>query len=726
LGHLDSLGPAPLTRRAPGPGEVEVRIRATGLNFRDLLQALGSLGRGYAGTLSLDHIPFGFECSGVIARVGAGVSDFAVGTPVMAAFTPGGLASHVTLPARFVVAKPDALSWADAAALPTAWLTVWHALDDIAAMSAGEYILIHAAAGGVGSAAVRHALTRGAEVIATAHPSKWPYLRQLGVTRMASSRDASFADRVLEWTDGRGVDIVLNSLAGHLAQRSVEITAPGGRFVDLARLSGLDREQVQSMRDDITYHYFDLGLLAAAGDETVTRLLGRLREASTEPAIQLATRAYPIAEAERAFRAMQAGRHMGKLALTQPHLHIAEAVTIQPDATYLITGGTGGLGLRVAEWLAAKGATHLGLLARREPAEAARATIARLRQRGVTVRNLAADVCERTALDRALAELRSDGRPLRGIIHAAGALDDALVTKLDRQRLRTALDPKVRGTCNLDALTRNDPLDLFVLFSSSSALLGSPGQANYAAANAFLDAFAWHRRANGRPAISLAYGAWAEIGAAARKQSIKWMRTVGVDEISPAQGIDALAAAVTEGPVHRGVMAIDWSRFGHHASAERRYFARMVRDAGDGGDMAAAQILDLRGLDSKARHEALDEYLRGQIAVVLGLDSGDEVSPRSRLMDLGMDSLMAVELKSRLERTLGLTLRATLMYDYPTVEALIGHLSDELGDSAATSPADRPEPASEELAPSAPAIALDGLDELGQLSDHEVLKRLRR
>jgi NADPH:quinone reductase-like Zn-dependent oxidoreductase/acyl carrier protein len=718
-GHLDSLRPQPLSRCAPGPDEVEVRVRATGLNFRDLLQALGALGSGYADELSMAHMPFGFEASGVVERVGERVVGLAAGTPVIAAFTPGGLASHVTLPARFVIPKPATLGWAEAAALPTAWLTVWHGLDQLARLAPGERVLVHAAAGGVGTAAVRHAQSLGAELIATAHPRKWPALRAMGVQRIASSRDPSFADQVLAWTEGRGVDVVLNSLAGQLARRSLDVTAAGGRFVDLGKMSGLDNERARALRPDVDYHAFDLGILAARGGPDVDALLARLLERAAS--LALPTRAYSMGQAEHAFRDLQAGRHVGKLALTQPSLRAEEAPRIRADAIYVVTGGTGGLGLRVAAWLAEHGATEIALLARRAPDDQAGQVLAALASRGVSVRAIEADVSCRDSVKEALAEIRTRGA-VRGVVHAAGVLDDALVEKLDRDRLRAVFEPKVLGALHLDELTRDDPLDFFVLFSSAAGLLGSPGQANHAAASAFLDALAWHRRAAGRPAISLDWGAWSEIGAAARKRAGERMRLVGVGEIDPDQGIAALARALAEDPVQLGVVPIDWSRFAGQPLAQRGFFSRVARSGPSLAEPAAAPALDLGGLDDQQRRQALDRHLRSHIAAVLGLESAGAVEPRSRLMDLGMDSLMAVELKRRLETTLGCSLRTTLMFDHPTVEALIAHLSGQLAPEPAA-----PEPtASEPSEPGPPLPALDGLDEIDGLSDAEVLERLRR
>ncbi|MEM7307331.1 MAG: SDR family NAD(P)-dependent oxidoreductase [Planctomycetota bacterium] len=718
-GHLDQLVERPAERFAPGAGEVEVEVRATGLNFRDLLQALGMLGRGYAAELGQEHIPFGFECAGEVARVGAGVEHVTPGDAVVACFTPGSLASHVTLPARFVVPKPSALDWARAAALPTAWLTVWHALDDLARLAAGEWVLIHAAAGGVGTAAVRHALTLGARVIATAHPSKWEHLRALGVERVASSRDAGFAERVREWTGGAGADVVLNCLADELALASLAVTSEGGRFVELGRVAGVDAGTAARERPDVRYHAFDLGQLALEG--RVDALVRRFAEPGAAERLALPTETFPFARAEDAFRRLQAGRHVGKLVLERNAPEERGVRRIDGDGCYVLSGGTGGLGLAVAGWLADRGARHVALLARRAPAAEAQAKIDALVRRGVRVDALAVDVADRAAVRAALAGLRDGGASIRGVVHGAGVLADGLLADLDGGRVRRVLDPKVRGADSLAAETASDALDFFVSFSSAAALFGSPGQANHAAANAVLDAHAARLRGDGRPGQSLAWGAWARIGAAARKGAGDRLAGTGIGEIEPTDGLAAFGEALRSGVTYLGVAPVEWARFAAQPFAARPFYARRLAAATAPG-AGNEPTLDLSGLDGPARRDALQEHVRTEIATVLGLASPEAVEPRGRLMDLGMDSLMAVELKARLERSLGLELQATLLFDHPTVEALVAYLDASF---AETVPEDQDEavPALDE----APAPADDAalLDELAALSDEDALRRLR-
>ncbi|MEM9385005.1 MAG: SDR family NAD(P)-dependent oxidoreductase [Pseudomonadota bacterium] len=682
-GRLDSLAEQPLERRAPRPQEVEIAVHATGLNFRDLLQCLGLLEGGYAGDLGDEHIPLGFECAGRVSAVGDGVEHVALGDAVIGAFTPGSLASHVTLPARYVVAKPPGLAWTDAAAAPTAWLTVWFALEDLARVGPGDVVLIHAAAGGVGLAAVRYAQSRGARVLATAHPSKWPALRAEGITHLASSRDDAFADAVRAWTDDRGADVVLNSLTGDLARASLAVTAHDGRFVELGRLDGIDADTAARERPDVSHFAFDLGQMAIAGDPRLDTLVDRLGDPDLATRLSLPTTVFAHDQGEAAMRTLQAGRHVGKVVLERPApASVGAPAGIQSEGWYVISGGTGGLGIAVAQWLAGQGASHLALLARRPPGDDAAEAIAALQRSGVRVEVLSVDVAERAPLASALEQLRAAQGRIRGVIHAAGVLADAAVENMDAQRVREVLAPKLGGAINLAEETRDDGLEVFVAFSSSAALLGSPGQSNHAAANAVLDALASRQRLAGAPWLSIGWGAWSQIGAAARKRAGDRLAQVGIGEIAPEDGLRALAQALVCDASYVAVLPVDWRRFATHTLAERPFFEERLRAAlvADGEATGGMPTLDFSGLDAHERKAVLQEHLRSEIAAVLGLAEAEQVQPRSRLMDLGMDSLMAVELRARLQRSLGVALQTTLLFDHPTVEALVEYLSEQVAD----------------------------------------------
>lgn len=308
-GNLDTLNLAPARRQEPAAGEVEIEVRAAGLNFRDVLNALGMLQAQLAqlGVTSSAGLPFGGECSGLITAVGSGVTGRRVGEPVIAVLATGSMATHVTVDARFVVTKPAALPFADAATLPVAYLTAHYALRQLAGLRAGERVLIHAVAGGVGLAAIRLAQHLGAEVCATASPGKWAALQDLGVTIIGHSRNTAYA------AEFAPVDVVLNSLTGDHIPRSLELLTPGGRFIEIGKLGIWPADDVATKRPDVSYHTFDLVEMGRTTPELIQRLL---RELATDWASgvlpALAFRTYPLTAAATAFRVMYAGAAHGK------------------------------------------------------------------------------------------------------------------------------------------------------------------------------------------------------------------------------------------------------------------------------------------------------------------------------------------------------------------------------------------------------------------------------
>lgn len=331
-GVLDGLELRDVPRRPPGAGELEIRVRAAGLNFRDVLYSLGLYPGG--------AVPLGNECAGEVAALGEGVEGFAVGDAVLA-MAPGSFASFVTTRAEWVRHKPTALSDPEAATIPVAFLTSCYALHHLAGMSRGERVLIHAAAGGVGMAAVQLAGRVGAEVFATASPGKWPVVKSLGVEHVMSSRTLDFADEVMERTGGRGVDLVLNSLADEFIPKSLAALAPGGRFVEIGKRGIWTPEQVTSVRGDVAYFVVDL---AATGEEEPARIremLGELMQGFEDGSLQpLPHRVFPLSEAVRAFRTMAQAKHMGKVvllpdAVRRPRQEGARAAEAPPLARVL-------------------------------------------------------------------------------------------------------------------------------------------------------------------------------------------------------------------------------------------------------------------------------------------------------------------------------------------------------------------------------------------------------
>ncbi len=539
-GTLDSLTLVSAQRRAPEATEVEIEVSASGMNFRDVVIALGL----YPG----DGAELGSECAGVITRVGQEVRGIAVGDAVMA-LGAGTFSRFVTVDARAVAPAPKGLSLEQAATVPIAFLTAWYALHDLAALRRGERLVVHAAAGGVGMAAVQLAHWIGAEVLATASPGKWQTVRSLGVNLVASSRDLSFVEAFRAARGG--ADVVLNSLAGEFVDAGLSLLAPGGRFLELGKTDVRDVATVATLRPGVAYRAFDL---LDAGLDRIQEMFRAVCEGFAAGRFApLPVRTFAVTEAEAAFRFMAQARHVGKLAL-KPARGL-----LRSHSTVLVTGGLGALGLEVARSLARSGVQHLLLTGRRGlSTPGAAAAVGELEALGASVTVAAVDVADRDALADVLAALPVEW-PLRGVVHAAGVVDDGLLSQQTPDRLARVLAPKVLGAWNLHALTEHTELDVFVLFSSIAGTFGSAGQGGYAAGNAFLDAVAAHRRAQGLVGISLAWGPWAEHGLAAALDSQQQARFArqGLSMISARQGIALFEASLSRSEAHLVLAPID-------------------------------------------------------------------------------------------------------------------------------------------------------------------------
>src|SRR5690606_20734707 len=531
-------------------------------NFRDVMNALG---------MRADPEPLGSECSGRIVAVGPGVTGFEPGDDVVA-IAPGGFASFAVARAALTARRPAALDPAAAAGVPIAYLTAHYALNHVARLAAGERVLIHAAAGGVGMAAVQLALRAGAEVFATAgSPEKREFLRRLGVAHVMDSRTLDFAEQVLEATGGRGVDVVLNSLAGEFIPRSLAALAEEGRFLEIGKRGIWTAEQVAEVKPRARYEVIDLSPALVEDPDSLGPMFREIVaavDAGELPALPVTS--FPAEGVSDAFRYMAQARHIGKVIVAREGdaarggdtgRPAPDRAAVRADATYLVVGGTAGLGLETARWLVERGARHLVLMARREPSADARDAIRAMEERGARVLVVQGDVSRADDVRRVRDGIRASMPPLRGIVQSAGVLGDRALLRQDWDAFARVLAPKVDGSWHLHCLTANEDLDFFVLYSSIAALMGPPGQAAHAAANAFLDALAHHRRAAGRPALSIGWGIWTEIGSAAVRGVAEREAGKGVGAISPAEGLRALEAVMCGDAPQVAVMPMDWRRF---------------------------------------------------------------------------------------------------------------------------------------------------------------------
>jgi acyl transferase domain-containing protein/acyl carrier protein len=719
-GVIDDLTLLQTQRQPPGPGHVEIAVCAAALNFRDVMKALGLYP-----TDGADAMLLGDECAGRIVAVGAGVHNIKVGDEVIA-IAPASFGSYVTTLAALVMPKPTRMTFEEAVTLPIAFLTAYYALHHLAHIRAGERVLIHAATGGVGLAALQIARHAGAEVFATAgSPEKRELLHYLGVQHVMDSRSLVFADHIMEITGGQGVDIVLNALAGQAIQQGMACLAPYGRFLELGKRDIYQNSKIGlwALRKNAAFFAIDLGRLIADKPAFTESLLAELSQHFNETSFRpLPHRVFPVSRIVEAFRYLAQARHIGKIVISmQEHgVLIApsneETAAFRPDATYLITGGFGGFGATLARWIIEHGGRHLVLMGRSGAAsEEAKRTLEDLQRTGARVVAATADVSKEQQVADVFADLDRTMPPLRGIFHTAMVLDDSILLHLDHERFRQVMAPKVDGTWNLHAQTLDRALDYFVLFSSVSSLVGSPGQGNYVAANTFLDAFASYRRSLGLPATTINWGHLADVGYVARHPELsEFLTRLGILGFSPKQAMAALGRTLPKQPIQIGVLRMDWQQWARSVSKIRvpqRLSSLMSEPTEHHRSDEASHIRQtILHAPPEERQEIVQTYVREQVARVLGTSAG-KIDLERPLNELGLDSLMAIELKNRLESDLALSLPTSELMQSPSLSRLETVVIEQLATPVSTpsTPSLRRQETAEQL-----------LAKVDQLSDEEV------
>jgi acyl transferase domain-containing protein/NADPH:quinone reductase-like Zn-dependent oxidoreductase/NAD(P)-dependent dehydrogenase (short-subunit alcohol dehydrogenase family) len=669
-GTLDGLALQPIGSKTLGVHDVRVRVCAAGVNFRDVLVTLNM----YPG----EAPPLGAECAGIVTDVGRGVRAFRVGDRVFGLAT-GSMATEVVTPEAFLTTLPANLPMEQAAALPVAFLTAHYGLHRLAGLRAGERVLIHAATGGVGMAALQIAKRAGAEVFATAgSPAKRAWLRGQGVAHVMDSRSLSFEGEIAAATNGAGVDVVLNSLAGDFIAASLRALGRGGRFLELGKRDILTLAQVRDLRPDVQYHAYDLGSEATAEPAIVRPMLDAILAGLVDHSLQpLPVTTFPLDRAHTAFRFMAHARHLGKIVLRGA----LDGALADARASYLITGGFGALGLETAAWLVRKGARHLVLTGRRPPSSEARSRIAALEREGSIVQCVLADIADAEQTRRMLDQIRAQLPPLKGIVHAAGSLHDGVLLNQRWEACREVMSGKAHGARVLDQLTRDLPLDFFILYSAAGALLGAAGQGLYPSANLELNSLAQARRAQGLRALSVGWGAWTGHGMAAPKDAAGTWEARGLQAITADTGFAQLERLLRADVGVGIVLPIDWSRFLNTLSdgVDRGFFAA-VSAAGDPAPAARSKQSraplheQLLQAPVSQRRPLMMAHVRECAVHVLGLDAAALVEERAPLKEAGLDSLMAVELRNTLVRSIGCSLPATLLFDYPTLDTLTAYL----------------------------------------------------
>ncbi len=722
-GLLDSLRFTPFTMPVCGPDEVLIKVKASGMNFRDVLKALALYPAETA-----DARIFGDEVAGEVVAVGSKVKHLKKGDRAfgLAVF---GLATHTLARATDMRPMPSDLTYEEAATLPVVFMTAWYALKTVARMKKGEMILVHAGAGGVGMAAIQIAHHLGAEVIASAgSATKRNLLKTLGVKHVIDSRKGDFAESVMELTNGRGVDVVLNALASEAIPMGLTCLAESGRFVEIGKrdIYQNSRLPLWGLRRNASFHVVAMDAVFAGDPEQTRELLATIADLVVEGALTaLPYRSFPASRIDAAFRLMAGGKHTGKVIVAfadafvqhkgEPPLPPFE---VKPDGAYLITGGFGGFGRVLSEWLVECGARHLVLTSRSGASTPeAIAFVEKLTAAGIKITVVKADIGSPKDVKSMIATLRKSRTPLKGVFHLAMVIDDAPLSALNSERVRVVMAPKAHGAWLLHENTKDLDLDCFVLFSSVSSIFGNPAQGNYAAANAFLDSLAHHRRALGLPALAINWGVLGGEGYVARNERVaEFLARQGTAALAPREVTTLMESFLTSHSTQVAAIRVDWAKWGQsfrgmleNPLVERIFASGVEMQENSGGTS------DWRGKIQAASAEERDDVIGQAVRDVVG--SVLRVKPDSLrndqpLTDLGLDSLMGVEIENLLESSIGVALPPTSLMRARTIGQIAALIAEHLGGGTATATAEKPAAVVE----SAPAAEVD----VDALSDEDI------
>lgn len=692
-GVLDSLRFTPFAMPVCEPGQVLIRVKAAGLNFRDVLKAIGLYPAETA-----DARMYGDEVAGEVMATGEGVTHVKPGDEVfgLAVF---GLATHTLARAEDVLPVPAGITAEQAATIPVVFMTAWHSLVNVARLRRGETILVHAGAGGVGMAAIQIAHHFGAKVIASAgSPAKRALLHTLGVWHVVDSRRGDFAEEVKRLTGGRGVDVVLNALAAEAIPMGLSCLAEFGRFIEIGKRDIYQNSKLPMwhLRKNASFHVVAMDAVFA-GDAALTRELmaeiaGLVSKGQLRPLLH---RSFPANRLDAAFRLMAGGKHTGKVILNfaEPFVPRTGEVPAAPfhidsEALYLVTGGFGGFGRSLARWLAEKGARHLVLTSRQGAASpGANEFMAELSSLGTKVIAVAADIGTHEGAASVMEAARKTGRPLKGVFHLAMVIDDAPLADLTPERMASVIHPKARGAWLLHEATRDQPLDAFVMFSSASSVFGNPAQGNYSAANGFLDALAHHRRSLGLPALAVNWGALGGEGYVARNERVaEYLARIGTGLLEPREIFEVLENLLGTNAAQVAGMRIDWSKWrqASKGAQESRLFERVLSGTAE-AEESGGKIGDWRkridDADPSERENVIVQALQEVVGSVLRVKP-DSLRPEQPLTDLGLDSLMGVEIENMIESSIGVALPPTSLLRARTIGQIAGLINEHLGGSA--------------------------------------------
>ncbi|CAM2010811.1 Type I polyketide synthase [Acanthopleuribacter pedis] len=672
-GDLASVRPVKHEPLHASGDQVLVAVEAAGLNFLDLLSAMGQ-----RPDQPEDGIRLGAECAGRVLAVGPGVTEFQVGQAVFALANPA-FSSQVLVPQTFVRPIPEPLDVVQAATMLIAPLTATVALRHIAHLGAQDHILIHSAASGTGLAAFQLARALGATVYATAGtPEKRRYLSEQGAAAVADSRSTDFASMFREATGGRGVDVVLNALPGEAMRLSLELLAPYGRFVEIGKRDIYENQGLGLLpfQRNLSYTALDLARMMVERPTVISKNLDQVCTDIRDGVFRAQpTQIYPLSRADEALGALGQARHVGKLALTVGKEPVAAIppkprITIHGDGAYLITGGTGGLGWVFAKYLADQGARRLILWSRR--CNISDSAARELADRGVKLEIRAVDVGDDHQVSENMTQIQQSGFPLRGIIHAAGIVEDIPWRDTSTDSFTRVTAAKAAGAWHLHQATKGHDLDFTLYFSSTAAFNGTPGQAGYAAANGFLDALATLRRGLGHTTISINWGGWTEVGLAAEQLRGAAARF----GISPEEGTAVFASLMSEPMTTQLVVTKTpippWLPSTHATPA---LFCLLDQPGRGKRKQREDLVAQLDAASGEKRLIILEHYLIEQLSDVLRFPAG-QIATDVGLNEYGLSSLFALELRNRIEHDLAMSIPVVWFFQAGTIHGLAERIQE--------------------------------------------------
>lgn len=658
------------------PHQVQVNVQAIGINFMNLMSALGIYPGKENGFATL-----GIECAGIVEAIGENVKHLKVGDRVfgMAYHT---MSSHIQVDASLMQIIPDNLSYEEAATIPVVFLTVYYGLIVQARLQEGERVLIHSATGGVGLAAIQLAQFLGAEIYATAgSQEKRELLRSMGVEHVYDSRSLDFADRIMQDTSNEGIDVVLNSLTGSAMVESLELLRNFGRFVEIGKKDVYDNSQIglQAFSKGLSYFMIDFEKMIFEKPRLVGDLLSELlpffENGSFTP---LMSKVFHVSEAEKAFEFMTTGKHIGKIVIQiNPEnvwIEDSNKNSFSSEGTFLITGGYGGLGLTFAQYLVEKGVRRLILTGRSGHSD--NIIIDELRKQGAEIIIAKADVGDREELESVLLQYIDESHPLVGVFHLAGILEDASILNIEEEVYYRVLDPKVLGAYNLHLVTQAHEIEHFVLFSSSTILFGSPGQAAYVSANRYMDALVAYRQRAGLPGLAIQWGTVSDVGLAASAENrSERLAEEGIAPLTPQECTQIFDQLYTNDAPIVGAFRFDISKWEQaYPSAAKNHFYDILREnttttitTSEDGSKELSQKEILAEIDDlELRTTTLEDQLKAMVGKVVKL-APEDIHIKTTFKSLGIDSLMSIQLKNQLEKTYETALSVTAFWTHSNI-----------------------------------------------------------